>query len=364
MKVSTRTLGGYAGLLAALTDRLSKLLTALSGHLFRISGVASDEVRIRRRDALLVVGFTLFAVLAAFELLMITWHWYHNNTAKEDIKAIATFAGATVVAWAALRQAKTARLRHEEQTEADRQRRITESFSKAAEQLGSDKLEVRLGGIYTMERISRESPADYWSVMETLTAFVREKARWKDTNEEATSTHILKEPPTDIAAVLSVIGRRDETNREREKVLAWRIDLRRTDLRGAHLETLNFERVCLNDAHLERSTMSTHLENAMFYRACLQGAYLGDAHLEQARMYEAHLEGATLARAHLKDATLEGAYLKGADLRDAHLEGADLSGAIGLAESELAKAQGDARTKLPNGMTRPRHWPPAEETPT
>jgi hypothetical protein len=31
---------------------------------------------------------------------------------------------------------------------ADRQRRITESFSKAVEQLSSDKLEVRLGGIY------------------------------------------------------------------------------------------------------------------------------------------------------------------------------------------------------------------------
>jgi hypothetical protein len=36
-------------------------------------------------------------------------------------------------------------------------RRITESFSKAVEQLGSDKLEVRLGGTYSLERISKES---------------------------------------------------------------------------------------------------------------------------------------------------------------------------------------------------------------
>jgi hypothetical protein len=36
-------------------------------------------------------------------------------------------------------QAKTAAERHAEQTKADRERRITESFVKAVEQLGSDK---------------------------------------------------------------------------------------------------------------------------------------------------------------------------------------------------------------------------------
>ncbi len=51
-----------------------------------------------------------------------------------------------------------------EQTRADIQRRVSESFSKAAEQLGSDKLAVRLGGIYTLERILRESWPDYWPV--------------------------------------------------------------------------------------------------------------------------------------------------------------------------------------------------------
>ena len=49
--------------------------------------------------------------------------------------------------------------------------------AKAVEQLGSDKLEVRLGGIYSLERISKESPDDYWTVMENLTAFVRERSR-------------------------------------------------------------------------------------------------------------------------------------------------------------------------------------------
>ena len=45
--------------------------------------------------------------------------------------------------------------RHEAQTGADVQRRITETFSKAVEQLGSEKMEVRVGGIYTLERLAR-----------------------------------------------------------------------------------------------------------------------------------------------------------------------------------------------------------------
>jgi hypothetical protein len=83
-----------------------------------------------------------------------------------------TAALAAAAAWITL-------LRHFEQTNADRQRRITDSYSKAVEQLGSEKIEVRLGGIYTLERISRESTDDHWTIMETLTAFVRERAHWE-----------------------------------------------------------------------------------------------------------------------------------------------------------------------------------------
>src|SRR6476469_9035317 len=80
------------------------------------------------------------------------WEKYHSNRA--DLTPIVTLLGAVVAVWVALRQvqialrqADTNAQRHEEQTRADKQRRITESFSKAIEQLGNDKLEVRLGGI-------------------------------------------------------------------------------------------------------------------------------------------------------------------------------------------------------------------------
>jgi hypothetical protein len=57
---------------------------------------------------------------------------------------------------------------------------ITERFTRAIEQLGSERMEVRLGGIYALERIAKDSDKDYWVIMETLTAFIRENAPWRD----------------------------------------------------------------------------------------------------------------------------------------------------------------------------------------
>ena len=39
-----------------------------------------------------------------------------------------------------------------------RQGQVTERYANAIEQLGEDKLDVRLGGIYSLERVARDSP--------------------------------------------------------------------------------------------------------------------------------------------------------------------------------------------------------------
>ena len=77
-------------------------------------------------------------------------------------------------ALAALRQAELAQRDH-----------VVEMFNRAVDQLGSDKLEVRLGAIYTLKRISRDPQyIDYRvPILETLTAYVRERTR-EDTNAE------------------------------------------------------------------------------------------------------------------------------------------------------------------------------------
>jgi hypothetical protein len=54
--------------------------------------------------------------------------------------------------------------------ETTRAGQIADLYSRAIEQLGSDKLDVRIGGIYAVERLARDSAADHPTVIEVLTA--------------------------------------------------------------------------------------------------------------------------------------------------------------------------------------------------
>ncbi|MBK7598349.1 MAG: hypothetical protein IPJ07_07430 [Acidobacteria bacterium] len=101
--------------------------------------------------------------------------------------------------------------------------KITDRYSKAIELLGSKKknLDMRLGGIYALERIARDSEKDHWTVMEALTAFIREhspvKANQKGKQGELFKSEDEKRITTDIQAALTVIGRRKWIEQEKEK---------------------------------------------------------------------------------------------------------------------------------------------------
>jgi len=240
---------------------------------------------------------------------------------------------------------------------------ITERFTRAIDQLGSDKLEIRLGGIYALERIARDSAKDHWPIMEVLTAYVRENARWREEprgregldgeqegNGAPTSlTAILErdqrhrtigrqenKPPTDIQAILTVLGRRTRAHETREDQ---RLDLRGVDIRGASLI----------DAHLAGALLvGAHLEDADLINAHLEETNLREAHLEGARLHGAHLERANLAAARLEGAFLTGAYLEWTNFFNAHLEGADLTSAVGLTLAQILGAPRDDRTRFPD----------------
>jgi Pentapeptide repeats (8 copies) len=216
---------------------------------------------------------------------------------------------------------------------------ITERFTRAVEQLGSDKLEVRLGGIYGLERIARDSERDHWPIMEVLTSYIRGRASWPpkgdqplEGKQEAESNQLRPKLAIDIQAVLTVLGRR---NRTFEQEGQW-LSLERTDLRRADLQHLHLEWAQLGEAHLEE---------AIFGQVHLERAGLAGAHLERAWLIAGtHLEGAGLIGAHLKDCWLIAAYLEGADFLDADLEGADfrhahLKGARHLTIEQLASVK-------------------------
>jgi hypothetical protein len=88
---------------------------------------------------------------------------------------------------------------------------VTDRYTKAIEQLGSDKLDVRIGGIYALERIARDSPRDHPTVMEVLAAFIREHSSEqppRPAGEEPRADTPGLLAPGDIQAAVSVIGKR------------------------------------------------------------------------------------------------------------------------------------------------------------
>ena len=173
-----------------------------------------------------------------------------------------------------------------------REGQITDRYTKAVAQLGDKALDVRLGGIYALERIAHDSHRDHWVIMEVLTAFVRERAPRKEKSVSPPPNNTLRReeqpgdyipPPevraqaehapkltTDVQAALTVIGRRQP---QYDKP-GGRLNLRETGLSTAALPV-------------------AHLANADLSGADLSGANLSGANLSGADLVRARLSGAT-----------------------------------------------------------------------
>ncbi|HVK23205.1 MAG TPA: pentapeptide repeat-containing protein [Actinokineospora sp.] len=80
------------------------------------------------------------------------------------------------------------------------------------------------------------------------------------------------------------------------------------------------------------------------------------ANLRRADLRGASLRGALLIAADLREADLTTADVIGADFRDAQVHGANLTGALFLTQFQLNAARGDAATRIPARLARPKHW--------
>jgi hypothetical protein len=90
-----------------------------------------------------------------------------------------------------------------------REGQVTDRYTKAIEQLGSKELDVRIGGIYALERVARDSAKDHPTVMEVLTAFIREHSHEQRPPSDAGSPEQERFTQPDVQAAVTVAGRRD-----------------------------------------------------------------------------------------------------------------------------------------------------------
>ena len=115
-----------------------------------------------------------------------------------------------------------------------REGQVTDRYTKAIEQLGSKELDVRIGGIYALERIARDSAKDHPAVMEVLAAFIREHSREQWPPPDPDNPDQLRLTRPDVQAAATVAGRRN-AKRDIRPIDLTRADLTRTDLTGARL---------------------------------------------------------------------------------------------------------------------------------
>jgi Pentapeptide repeats (8 copies) len=218
-------------------------------------------------------------------------------------------AGVAVIAAVAAtwQQLDTDRRQLRQQLEVAGQEQAGERFARALDQLGSEQLDVRLGGIYGLERIaargagaataayqppgSDDPPTpDWWAaqdrvqVFEILSAYVRTTSHRPPVGPGGAAAALQVSQPDVHAAVVALA---------RRTVLAGDPPL---DLTGSRLP-----------------------------QARLGWARLAGADLRGADLRGTSLQHATLAGAHLEQALLCGTQFRGADLSGAHLAGARAS---------------------------------------
>lgn len=189
----------------------------------------------------------------------------------------------------------------ENETVRQGERHAAERFARAMELLGDEKLEVRWGGIFALEKMARRSPQDQSEVSEVLATYVRQHGHYQPGDS---APRIASE----IQLIVTVLARRLHSFSREDRPL----DLHNTNLCKAHLPFARLER-----------------------------AFLYNCNLEGALLYEAHLAGAWMARTNLHNANLDGANLNGADLTDAE----------GMTEEQLRFALWDKKTTLPKYLS-------------
>ncbi|MDZ8136766.1 MAG: pentapeptide repeat-containing protein [Nostoc sp. DedQUE04] len=188
---------------------------------------------------------------------------------------------------------------------ATEDRQITERFTKAIEQFGSDKAEVCIGGIYALERIANDSERDHWVIMEVLTCFI--KNRYSLENNRGNQKII----PREIQAALTVIKRRDIAKDPKQKVL----DLSFTYLKGADLRGESFKTIIIGK---ESFTMS-NLRGINFTGANLEDSDFTGANLIDTCFVKANLNSCEFVRANLSKADFTEASTVGCIFTDANL---------------------------------------------
>jgi len=137
--------------IAALTAGMAALGLVTLGVLFAVASTGPPEKRTELRMEAIKYGLGVAASGGALAALLLA---VRRQRLAEHAHALAEQAQRHIEADAA-------------------ERRVTELYAKSVEQLGSDSAAVRLGGLYALERVADNNPAQRQTVVDVLCAYLR-----------------------------------------------------------------------------------------------------------------------------------------------------------------------------------------------
>jgi uncharacterized protein YjbI with pentapeptide repeats len=239
----------------------------------------------------------------------------------------------------------------------NRQAELAERYAKSLDHLASSDVNVRIGSLYTLRSVARESSDEREAVRDILISYVRQHspmspplAGVSGAGGSAAQTRTLQLSATaaDVQVALGILGGL-ALNPQGPTTL---LQLSQLDLRGGAYSGLSLRQtdfsgatligVYLRNADLDGSLfVGTRISNAFLSGADLHGSDFSTADAEGVDLSNAVLRDARFQGADLKKSKLVGADLRGADLRNADLRNADLRNAnLRSARLDGAKLEG------------------------
>jgi uncharacterized protein YjbI with pentapeptide repeats len=293
----------------------------------------------------------------------------------------------------------------ERQTHAQEQGFVTDRINKAVENLGAEKVrkvteydeesprtreitvpnvEVRIGGLFALDRIARENLGFHVQVMQIFCAYVRQNApasevkklsdfetpelddrpdynvvwgKWRNDYRQLLTEFLTHtNPRDDIQLAIKLIGTRNEHQLEQEAM--WQaknkgdrkslfdiqapkvqIDTDSWEVTGRNFRESGLEyrkrmsaaagyRIDLRSTGLDKYDLSDlDFRGARFDGALLRDGILSGADFTGAEFSNVQMQGADLSRIVLRGATLHSAQMQLTSIRNANLDFADLGGA-------------------------------------
>ncbi len=189
------------------------------------------------------------------------------------------------------------------------ERRVTELYTKAADQLGSDKAPVRLAGLYALERLAQGNPSQRQTIVNVICANLQMPYTPRGAAPAEPSAHGGRSSEDGTAA-----SEEKQAEQERE-----RYEKRLQE----HEKRTQEQRVRTTAQRILQRHRSRSTDETIRWKT---GIGLSEANLTEGDLSNADLTGADLLKADLTKAVLGGADLTGARLVMADLTEAVLVG--------------------------------------